>query len=104
MPYVYAPPAAQASGGVEKLLGFTVSDGSRSPEGFLVITSVVPSTVAAYAGVKSGSVLCAVDGNSTANVSAAQMEAYVGGRAAAGAAVKLTLADGGARRTLELRP
>ena len=51
-----------------------------------------------------GSVLCAVDGNSTANVSAAQMEAYVGGRAAAGAAVKLTLADGGARRTLELRP
>ena len=104
MPYVYTPPAAQASGGVEKLLGFTVSDGSRSPEGFLVITSVVPSTVAAYAGVKSGSVLCAVDGNSTANVSAAQMEAYVGGRAAAGAAVKLTLADGGARRTLELRP
>lgn len=104
MPYVYAPPAAQASGGVEKLLGFTVSDGSRSPEGFLVITSVVPSTVAAYAGVKSGSVLCAVDGNSTANVSAAQMEAYVGSRAAAGAAVKLTLADGGARRTLELRP
>ena len=62
------------------------------------------STVAAYAGVKSGSVLCAVDGNSTANVSAAQMEAYVGGRAAAGAAVKLTIADGGARRTLELRP
>ena len=49
-------------------------------------------------------VLCAVDGNSTANVSAAQMEAYVGSRAAAGAAVKLTLADGGARRTLELRP
>ena len=54
--------------------------------------------------MKSGSVLCSVDGNSTANVSAAQMEAYVGGRAAAGAAVKLTLADGGARRTLELRP
>ena len=105
MPYVYAPPAAPAAGGgVEKLLGFTVSDDSRSREGFLVVTSVVPSTVAAYAGVKSGSVLCAVDGNSTANVSAAQMEAYVGGRAAAGAAVKLTLADGGARRTLELRP
>lgn len=105
MPYVYTPPVARPSGGgVEKLLGFTVSDDSRSPEGFLVVTSVVPSTVAAYAGVKSGSVLCAVDGNSTANVSAAQMEAYVGGRAAAGAAVKLTLADGGARRTLELRP
>lgn len=105
MPYVYTPPAARPSGGgVEKLLGFTVSDDSRSREGFLVVTSVVPSTVAAYAGVKSGSVLCAVDGNSTANVSAAQMEAYVGGRAAAGAAVKLTLADGGARRTLELRP
>lgn len=104
MPYVYAPPAAQPSGGVEKLLGFTVSDDSRSPEGFLVVTSVVPSTVAAYAGVRSGSVLCAVDGGSTADVSAAQMEAYIGGRAAAGAAVKLTLADGGARRTLELRP
>lgn len=105
MSYVYTPPAAQPSGGgVEKLLGFTVSDDSRSPEGFLVVTPVVPSTVAAYAGVRSGSVLCAVDGGSTADVSAAQMEAYIGGRAAAGAAVKLTLADGGARRTLELRP
>lgn len=105
LPYVYTPPVPAAPvRSVERTLGFTVSDDSRSPDGRLVITSVTPGTAAAYAGVASGAVLYAVDGNDTAQAGAEQLEAYVNGRAAAGATVKITFSDGAGRKTVEIRP
>lgn len=106
MPYIYAPPTppVQKIKSTEHLIGFSVSEEARSLDGHLLVTGVQKATAASYVGLKDGAVLYAVDGNDTAKVSAAQMEAYINKRAEAGAIVKLTFSDGDARKTAEIKP
>lgn len=107
MPYIYTPPASPAqtkTQSTERLLGFSVSEEARSLDGHLLVTEVQQATAASYVGLKDGAVLYAVDGNDTAQVSVAQMEAYINKRAEAGAVVKLTFSDGNGRKTAEIKP
>ncbi|WP_143330698.1 PDZ domain-containing protein [Cloacibacillus sp. An23] len=102
------PVKSPASGGAElgsafKRLGFTLSEDARTPQGYLVIQSVVPATAAAYAGVKKGAALTAIDGNSTAQVSVEQLCAFIDRRASVGAAVKITVSENGKERSVRLQ-
>lgn len=100
----YTPPAPAAPvKTAAKVMGFTVADDARSPEGFLLVRDVTPATAAAYVGLKNGAVLYQVDGYSTAQVSVEQMNAYVEGRAAADAVVEITFSDGGKQKTAQIK-
>lgn len=95
----YTPPPVVLTPNAEKLLGFTVSDAERTPEGFLIVSKVVPATAAAYIGMKNKAVLYKVDGNSSAQVSVAQLYAYIDGRAKNNAAITVTFSAGGKQKS-----
>lgn len=100
----YTPPAPPAPvKNAARMMGFTVADDVRSPEGFLLVRDVTPATAAAYAGLKNGAVLYKVDGHSTAQVSVEQMNAYIKGRAAADSTVEVTFSDGGQQKTAQIK-
>ncbi len=99
----YTPPAPVLPKETSKLLGFTLTDDARTPEGFLIVQSLVPATAAAYAGVKNDAVLYKVDGNSTAQVNVAQLNAYLQNRAAANAIVAVTFSDNGKQKTANIK-
>lgn len=100
----YTPPAPAAPAkAAAKVMGFTVADDARSPEGFLLVRDVTPATAAAYVGLKNGAVLYQVDGYSTAQVGVEQMNAYIEGRAAADAVVEITFSDGGKQKTAQIK-
>ena len=100
----YTPPAPAAPvKAAAKVMGFTVADDARSPEGFLLVRDVTPATAAAYVGLKNGAVLYQVDGYSTAQVGVEQMNAYIEGRAAADAVVEITFSDGGKQKTAQIK-
>ncbi|MDO5115491.1 MAG: hypothetical protein Q4D58_05280 [Synergistaceae bacterium] len=100
--YTPPPPPAPVKS-ASRVLGFTVSDEFRTPDGFLIAGSVTPATAAAYAGLKNGAVVYKVDGHSTAQVSVEQMNAYINSRAAADATVEITFSDGGQQKTARIK-
>lgn len=85
-------------------IGFTVSDSARAQDGSFIVQSVDPATAAAYAGLKEGCVIKRVDGNSTAQVSAEQMETYIIRRSHEGVPVKITFTHNGKEQTVPVRP
>ncbi|MCD7952498.1 MAG: hypothetical protein LUG14_06185 [Synergistaceae bacterium] len=100
----YTPPAPAAPvKAAAKVMGFTVADDARSPEGFLLVRDVTPETAAAYVGLKNGAVLYQVDGYSTAQVGVEQMNAYIEGRSAADAVVEITFSDDGKQKTAQIK-
>lgn len=100
----YTPPAPAAPAkSAARMMGFTVADDARSPEGFLLVRDVTPATAAAYVGLKNGAVLYKIDGYSTAQVGVEQMGAYIKGRADADAAVEITFSDGGKQKTANIK-
>ena len=87
-----------------KLMGFSVSEEARASDGCMIVQSVAPATAAAYAGLKEGSVLKSIDGNSTAQVSVEQMAAYMTKRSEADAVVKITFTADGKEKTAPIKP
>lgn len=84
-------------------LGFTLEENMRTKEGFLVARSVAQGSSAEKAGMETGAVIRAIDGNSTARVSVEQVRAFIDRRAEAGASVKITFTAGGQEKTVTTR-
>lgn len=85
-----------------RALGFTVKE-ERTEEGYFIVDTVTPATAAAYAGVKSGAILYAIDGNSTAQVGVDQMYAYIQMRWAADATAVITFSDGDVQKSMPIK-
>lgn len=85
-----------------RALGFTVKQ-ERTSEGYFVVDEVTPATAAAYAGVKSGAILYAIDGNTTAQVGIDQMYAYIQKRWSANATAVVTFSDGDEQKSVPIK-
>ena len=99
----YRLPQPVLSKDAERLLGFSVNDAERSPEGFLLVKNVVPATAAAYVGIRNGARLYSVDGSSTAEVSAAQLNAYVERRAGENATIEVVFSGGKGKQSARIK-
>ncbi len=86
-----------------KRLGFMLAEEARTPQGCLIIQSVVPATAAAYAGVTKGAALLEIDGSSTAQVSVEQLCSFINRRAASDAVVQITVSENGREKTVRLQ-
>ena len=100
----YTPPPVFTPPETSKMLGFTLNDTDRTPQGFLIARQVAPATAAAYIGIKNNAVIYKIDGNSTAQVTAAQLNAYIRGRSANNAVVTVTFSANGKQKTGNIKP
>ncbi|MDO4988347.1 MAG: hypothetical protein Q4E17_04920 [Synergistes sp.] len=97
-----APQEMQKSGA--QIAGFSVSEGVRNVEGFLIVQEVAKASAAAYAGLKPGSVMRKIDGNSTAAASVEQLWSYIKRRAETNSIINITFANGGGKaKTVQIR-
>lgn len=99
----YTLPLPTLSKDAQRLLGFSLADSLRSPDGFFLIQDVIPGTAAAYAGIKNGAKLYKIDGWTTATVTAAQLNAYIESRAAQNGTAAITFSGAGGQKTVQIK-